>query len=435
MPIEQNAYWWKTAKIYELYIDQFAGNIQGLIAKLDYFTALGVDCLHLLPHYPSGGVDQGYDITDYRTVRAELGTLDDFKHLVTEARARGIRIITDFVLNHTSMEHPWFLEASASRDNPKRDFYLWNSLDYGFEGATNAFPDMKPSNWIANPQTEDYYFATFYPEQPDLNWDNPEVEAAMLATMDFWADLGVSGFRLDAAQYLIKRENTTSRGLPETHAVLKRIRTHLDEKYPGVVILAEADQGIQLMKEYFGKGDECHLCYHFPLMSQLWLALTDDSLEQVHKTIEQSFDIPDNCQWATFLRNHDEISLVTLPSQDRARVVDHIDPAHRYVMEKMGLTAVRVATAFGGDPAKIRAAFELLYSLPGAPVMYYGDEIGLQNLPVRPGVTDTRLYVRGNFDWQEADRQQADASSLWSAIHAIISRTTIASPITLEPTE
>jgi trehalose synthase len=417
-------YWWKEARIYELYIDKFAINIKGLTARLDYFTALGINCLHILPHYPSPMIDDGYDITDYRNVRAELGNLNDFQLLLDQAHARGIRIIIDFVLNHTSNQHPWFLQASASKDNPTRDYYLWSDTPYGFEGATNAFPDITSSNWIYNQATNDYYFATFYPQQPDLNWDNPEVVREMLANMDFWVGMGVDGFRLDAAPYLIKREHTTSKNLPETHAIIQNIRAHLEQKHPDVILLAEVASTVEITQAYFGNGDECQMAYHFPLMEQLWLAIVSGNTDGVQAIIEESYaNIPDNCQWATFLRNHDEIALGMLSETDRTLIVDTLDPLHQYPFNKNTTTSVRVATALHNDAKKILTAFEMLYMLPGAPIMYYGDEIGMQNLPVQAGIIDTRIYVRGPFDWVEAERQMHDPDSLWSGVQSLIKST------------
>lgn len=413
-------YWWKEAKIYELYIDKFAGDLKGLTAKLDYFTALGVNCLHLLPHYPSPMVDDGYDVTDYRGVRPELGTLDDFTHCLAEAHHRGIRVIVDLVLNHASQEHPWFNLARTSRDNPKRDFFLWDEHGTRLKDSVNAFSDFKSSNWIWNDATKDYYFATFYPEQPDLNWDNPEVMREMLAIMDFWIARGVDGFRLDAASHLIKREGTDSKGLPETHAVLKQIRKHLDQTYPDVILLAETNQTLPLTKSYFGDGDECHMVYHFPLMKQLWLALLRSDKSLVERAIEQSFDIPEHCQWATFLRNHDDITLYTLDPKDASELLDFFDPKHNYSFGEGEGASVRIATVFDGNKEKTLGAFALLYKTPGAPIMYYGDEIGMENLPLDPTIKDTRKYVRGKFDWKEAERQMADPASLWNGVARII---------------
>ncbi len=415
-----NEYWWKNAKIYELYIDKFAGNVEGLRSKLPYFTALGINTLHILPHFPSPMVDDGYDISNYRDIRPELGTMDEFESFIKEARAQGIRVIIDFVLNHTSNQHPWFLEAKQSKTNPKRDFYLWREIEYGFEGSTNAFPDIKPSNWIWNEDTQDYYFATFYPEQPDLNWDNPELEREMLALMDFWIEKGVSGFRLDAAPYLIKRENSTSKGLPETHQAIKRIRAHIEAKNPDVILLAEAHQSLALTKEYFGEGDECHMAYHFPLMEQFWLSCMTHSLEGVREMIEISNSIPDNCGWATFLRNHDEVSLATLPLETRLALVDFLNPTKEYLFKKAKATSVRLATALKGDQEKIRELLRLLYTTPGSPIMYYGDEIGMYNLLPNTDIIDTRKYVRGEFDWTEATAEMHEPGSLWNYTAALI---------------
>ena len=412
--------WWKKAKIYELYIDKFAGTLNGLTEKLDYFTALGVDCLHLLPHYPSPMVDDGYDVSDYRNVRPELGTLDGFTHFLAEAHRRGIRVIVDLVLNHVSSQHPWFAEARASRNNPKRDFFLWDERGERLKDSVNAFPDFKPSNWIRNKATKDHYYATFYPEQPDLNWDNPEVLHEMLATVDFWIAHGIDGFRLDAAAHLVKREDTNSKGLPETHAVLKKIRAHLGEAHPEVILLAEVHQEVPLAKTYFGDGDECHLVYHFPLTEQFWLALKRNDHALVDTMVSDSFAIPANCQWATFLRNHDELSLSTLLAKERAELNDFLDPEHRYPFKKGAASSVRVSTVFGGDQERIAEAFRLLYGTKGAPVMYYGDEIGMKTLPVAPQVSDTRRYVRGKFDWKEAERQMNDPYSLWNQVAEII---------------
>lgn len=412
--------WWKDAKFYELYVDKFAGDIQGLTAKLDYFTELGVNTLHILPHYPSPMVDDGYDVSDYRGVRPELGTLDDFKELIREAKARNIRIITDFVLNHTSREHPWFLEARSSRDNPKHDWYLWSQTGEEFALADNPFPDMKPKNWIYSSDTDDYYFATFYPGQPDLNWDNEEVFDAMVSHMEFWAKLGVSGFRLDAIPHIIKREGTRCRDLPETHDVIRRIRARLEKKYPEVILLAEAAQSVEKVKQYFGAGDECHMAYNFPLMCEMWFFLMHGDTARVDSIVAQSKNIPDNCQWATFLRNHDEIWLYSLSDADRERLVAWMDPERQYPFREGTTTSMRVGSIFRGDHDTILQAFKLLYSLPGAPIMYYGDEIGMLNAHAVEFMLDTRRHVRGEFDWSLAESQQANPNSLFNRTASIV---------------
>ncbi|MFA6050889.1 MAG: alpha-amylase family glycosyl hydrolase [Candidatus Paceibacterota bacterium] len=418
--IQKDPFWWKKAKIYELYVDKFAHDFKGLTAKLDYFTSLGINCLHILPHYPSPMIDDGYDVSNYRDVRPELGNLLDMKEMINEAHKRGIRVITDLVLNHVSQDHPWFQDARSSKDSSKRDYFLWSKTGLEFEGATNAFPDMKDSNWISNSETEDFYFATFYPEQPDLNWNNEEVLHSMLSIMDFWIQIGVDGFRLDAAPYLIKREGTTSKGLPETHQILKKIRKHLDNAFPGTMLLAEVHMSVEESKKYFGDGDECQMVYHFPLAEELWLALMRNDTKRVESVIQEASEIPEGCEWATFLRNHDEISLHLLSPEDHMELIDFLDPRKEYVMKKMRKTSMRIASIFGGDQEKIIAAKKLLYSLPGAPILYYGDEIGMRNLPLQEGIIDTRKYIRGNFDWDEAEKQLKDPNSLLNSVAKII---------------
>ncbi len=415
-------HWWKDAKLYELYVDAFAGTFTGLAGHLPYFTQLGVNCLHILPHFPSPMIDDGYDVADYRSVRSKLGTIEDWTQFIEKAHRRGIRVIIDFVLNHTSDQHPWFVEARHSRDNPKRDFYLWSASGTEFAGAVNAFPEIKSQNWIANSSTGDYYFATFYPQQPDLNWDNPQIFEEMLANMEFWAIRGVDGFRLDAAPHLIKREGTTSKGLPETHQLLKRIRRRLETRYPDVILLAEAVQDVESSKEYFGTGDECHMVYNFPLMARLWLALCDGSQSSLDATLARSSSIPENCQWATFLRSHDQIILDALDAEERRRVIDFLDPKHEYLFSRGEATCVRIASALHGNTERILEAIDLLYRVPGAPIMYYGDEIGMQNIPGRKLEVDTRRYVRGPFDWKIANAQLKEPASLLNRVSQIIKR-------------
>jgi maltose alpha-D-glucosyltransferase/alpha-amylase len=412
-------YWWKDAKIYELYVDRFAGNFQNLTAQLDYLERLGINALHILPHYPSPMADGGYDVMEYLNVRPELGTIEDFDTFLKEAHRRDIKVIIDFVLNHVSEFHPWFLEARSSKDNNKRDYFLWSESGHELALGWNAFPDIKPGNWIFNEETQDYYYATFYPQQPDLNWDNPEVFAGMMQNMDFWAGRGVDGFRLDAAVTLIKRDGTLSKGLPETHQLIKRIRKHLDTKFGGeIVLLAEAHQDVKEMKTYFGDGDECHLVYHFSLTEKLFLALMRNDRTELDAMLEESRDIPENCQWAIFLRNHDELSLATLSPEVRAELISYLDPKGEYLFNSGAATAKRLGSMF--DEAKLREAISLLYSLPGAPIMYYGDEIGMQNLPRAEGVIDSRVYVRGEFDWLEAGLQRSDPDSLYNFTKGVI---------------
>lgn len=413
-------YWWKDAKIYELYVDRFAGNFQNLTTQLDYLERLGVNALHILPHYPSPMVDGGYDVMDYLNVRPELGTLADFDAFVAEAKRRNMRVITDFVLNHVSEHHPWFIEARTSKDSNRRNYFLWSETGMELSSGWNAPSGFKDSNWIYNEATKDYYYATFYPQQPDLNWDNPEVVDAMLKNMDFWAGRGVDGFRLDAALTLIKRDGVGSLGLPETHEVIKRIRKHLDAKYNGnVLLLAESHMEVEQIKAFFGDGDECQMAYHFPLMEAMFQSLMERSARAVEAMIERSVGIPENCAWAVFLRNHDEISLATLSTEDRAALTAFLDPEGMYAFNG-GTVAARLAQIFKDTPERMRETFELLYSMPGSPIMYYGDEIGMRNLPIQEGVIDSRVYVRGDFDWEEAARQQQDPDSILSYTHSVI---------------
>lgn len=418
-PNQTQKYWWKSAKIYELYIDKFAGTIQGLIENLDYFTKLGVNALHILPHYPSPMIDDGYDITDYRGVRESLGTLEDFQMLITSAHERGIRIIVDFVCNHTSDQHPWFVKARSSRDNPWRQFYLWSETGTEFPLASNGMSDVKPSNWIWNEATRDYYYATYYPNQPDLNWDYPAVYEEAIAIMKYWAEMGVDGFRLDAIPNLIKRQGTNCRGLPETHALIKRLRRRLEEGYPNAIMIAEARSDIATMKTYFGDGDECHMAYHFLLMEEMWAAIYRGNTDRLKKIIEDSLEIPENCQWAIFLRNHDELALGLLDPEEHAALLKFLDAEGKYLF-KQKRTSVRMGHVFKGDRDKTLEALRMLYTMPGTPIMYYGDEIGMPNIDLDPAIVDSRKYVRGIFDWESAKRQREDPESLLTAVSKLL---------------
>jgi maltose alpha-D-glucosyltransferase/alpha-amylase len=417
-----NAEWWKKTVIYSTYVDKFAGDFANMTGKLDYLGRLGVDCVHILPFYPSPFVDDGYDISDYCDVRKELGTIDDFTRFAEEAHRRGIRVMIDLVLNHTSTQHPWFKEASSSPDNEKRNFYLWSGTGNEYAAAANPFSVLKSSNWIANPAGEDYYFSTFYPEQADLNWNNTEVFAAMMGVIDFWTARGVDGFRLDAAAHLIKKEGTGCVSLPETHIVLKRIRAYIEAHHPGVALLGEAYGGdpIAVLKTYFGDGDECHMMYEFPLVGKLFLALKRGDRSVLDPMLAESAQIPQDAQWATLLRHHDEMPLAGLPEDEGSEVFDHFDAEKKY---KFNLgTSMRTATMFKGDQRDILRAFELLFSVPGSPIIYYGDEIGMENILIEDSERDTRRSVRGAFDWAEAGRQLADPASLMNGVAAIIGR-------------
>lgn len=408
------------AVIYELYVDKFARDFRGLLGKLDYFEKLGITALHILPHYPSPMIDDGYDVSDYRNVRKEFGSLADFEKFSRAARERGLRVIVDLVLNHVSTEHFWFQEAIKPKRNKYKDYFLWSKTAGEFVGAPNALPHLKPNNWIYNPAAGEHYFSTFYPEQADLNWDNPAIFEEISAIMDFWAERGVNGFRLDAASHLIKREGTTSKSLPETHAILKKIRKHVDEKYPGTILLAETHDPIAVTKKYFGDGDESHLVYNFPLSEAIFLSLITGDDKKLRKIIEESSRIPAGCRWATFLRNHDELALDTLTPEERQSIINYADPTRKFDFKHGRGVSMRLGSIFEKDPAKIIEAFKLLFSVSGTPVIYFGEEIGMKNLAISEAPLDSRRYVRGEFDWQEAEKQMTQPDSIFNKVAEMI---------------
>ncbi len=413
-------YWWTNAVFYELYIDRFAGNLAGLIDRLDYIKTLGIDCIHLLPHYPSPMFDDGYDVSNYRDVRSSLGTLSDFTSLIQEAHKRNIRVLTDLVLNHVSEEHPWFVEARCSKNNSKRDFFLWSDTGAELADSTNNFPHLKPSNWIKNIETNDYYFTSFYPQQPDLNWRNPEVLQEMLAVMDFWIAIGVDGFRLDAAAHLIKKEGTKSKGLPETHAVLKQIRAHLNIINPDVVMLAEVSDPPEISRAYFGDGNECHLVYHFQMSETLIMAEVKGEPGLIDAMIKRSYPIPPNCQWAAFLRNHDELSLHNTIEEDRVLLFDYADSEHKNTFKGNKGLSMRLASIFKKDSLKMKHSLETLIKLPASPIIYYGEELGMENDNTIGTQKDTRRYVRGIFEWDVAEEEIKNPNSLFSYVKKLL---------------
>ncbi|HET7377081.1 MAG TPA: maltose alpha-D-glucosyltransferase, partial [Anaerolineae bacterium] len=378
----RDALWYKHAVFYQVYIRAFAdsnsdghGDIRGLTAKLDYFCDLGVDCLWLMPMYPSPLRDDGYDIADYVNIHRDYGTLDDFKTFLAEAQARGLRVITDLVLNHTSDQHPWFQAARASRTSPYRDYYVWSDTDQKYAGVRIIFSDTETSNWAWDEATRQYYWHRFYSHQPDLNYDNPAVRQAMLDVVKFWLDLGVDGFRADAVPNLFEREGTSCENLPETHAYLKEIRRFIDEHYTDRVLLAEANQWPEDLRAYFGDGDEFHMAFHFPIMPRIYLALGKGESESLRWILQRTPPIPDNCQWGMFLRNHDELSLEMVNAEEHQWMWQHYapDPQMRF---GQGIRR-RLAPLFDGDQRKVALAYSLLFTLPGSPIIYYGDEIGM----------------------------------------------------------
>jgi maltose alpha-D-glucosyltransferase/alpha-amylase len=374
--------WFKDAIFYEVYVRGFydsnangIGDFPGLIEKLDYLQWLGINCIWLLPMYASPLRDGGYDISDYYAILPEYGTLNDFKEFLDAAHARGIRVIVDLVLNHTSDQHPWFQEARLSADSPKRDWYVWSETDQQYTAARIIFVDTERSNWTWDEQAGAFYWHRFFSHQPDLNYDHPEVQQAMLHVVSFWMELGVDGFRLDAVPYLYEREGTNCENLPETHAFLKRLRAYVDERYPGRLLLAEANQWPEDVVAYFGEGDECHMGYHFPIMPRLFMALRQEDRHPIVEILERTPDIPSNAQWGMFLRNHDELTLEMVTDEERDYLYSEYanDPRMRV---NIGIRR-RLAPLMDNSRRRIELMHSLLFSLPGSPFLYYGDEIGM----------------------------------------------------------
>ncbi|WP_235277374.1 maltose alpha-D-glucosyltransferase [Synechococcus sp. Nb3U1] len=379
----QNPLWYKDAVIYEVPVRAFAdsdgdgvGDFQGLTEKLDYLQDLGVTAIWLLPFFPSPLRDDGYDVADFTSVNPTFGTLEDFKALLEAAHQRGIRVIIELILNHTSDQHPWFQRARrAAPGTPERDFYVWSDTPEKYKEARIIFQDFETSNWSWDPVAKAYYWHRFYSHQPDLNYDNPAVQKAVFEVVDFWLDMGVDGLRLDAVPYLYEREGTNCENLPETHALLKALRKHIDRKYQDRMLLAEANQWPEDAVAYFGDGDECHMDFHFPLMPRLFMAIQMEDRFPIIDILQQTPPIPDNCQWAIFLRNHDELTLemVTDEERDYMYQVYAKDPSARV---NLGIRR-RLSPLLGNSRRRIELMNSLLFSLPGTPVLYYGDEIGM----------------------------------------------------------
>jgi maltose alpha-D-glucosyltransferase / alpha-amylase len=375
--------WYKSAIIYQLHVKSFAdsnndgiGDFAGLTSKLDYLQDLGVTALWLLPFYPSPGRDDGYDIADYGRINPEFGSMKDFRRFMQEARQRGLRVITELVINHTSDQHPWFQRARKSASHTDaRNWYVWSDNDQRYAGTRIIFKDTEKSNWTWDPEANAYYWHRFFAHQPDLNYDNPRVLQAITRVMHKWLDLGVDGFRVDAIPYLCEREGTSNENLPETHDIIRKIRAALDAHSPGKLLLAEANQWPEDVSAYFGAGDECHMAYHFPLMPRIYMAIAQEDRFPITDILRQTPDIPSNCQWALFLRNHDELTLemVTDVERDYLWSTYASDPRARL---NLGIRR-RLASLMDSDRRKIELMNSLLFSLPGTPIIYYGDEIGM----------------------------------------------------------
>jgi maltose alpha-D-glucosyltransferase/alpha-amylase len=396
--------WYKDAIIYELHVKTFCdsngdgiGDFTGLVTKLDYLQRLGVTCLWLLPFYESPLRDDGYDVAHYERIHPDYGSCDDFVRFLDAAHARGLRVIAELVINHTSDEHPWFKAARrAPKGSPKRDFYVWSDTDQRYRGARIIFGDVETSNWAWDPVAGAYYWHRFFDHQPDLNFDNPRVRRAVLKIMRFWFDLGVDGLRLDAISHLYEREGTSCDNLPETHQFLKEIRADMDRRYQGRVLLAEANDLPEVVRAYFGDGDECTMAFHFPLMPRLFMALATEDATPIADIIARTPPLPESGQWAIFLRNHDELTLSALTKPERRALLTAYAPEPRMRLNH-GIRR-RLAPLLGNDVDRIVLAHALLLSLPGSPVLYYGDEIGMGDnvaLPDRNGVRTPMQWTGG----------------------------------------
>jgi len=414
--LNDRLHWYKDAVIYEVHIKAFRdgncdgiGDMEGLIQQLDYLQNLGVTAIWLLPFYPSPLKDDGYDIADYYSINPAYGTLKQFKKLMKEAHARDLKVITELVINHTSDQHPWFQKARKSPKGSKyRDYYVWTDDPQKYKDTRIIFQDFEASNWTWDPVAEQYYWHRFFHHQPDLNYDNPQVQAEVFKIIDFWCEMGVDGFRLDAVPYLFERDGTNCENLPETHAFLKKLRKHVDKNYPGTLLLAEANMWPEDAVSYFGNGDECHMNYHFPVMPRMFMSLQMEDRFPITDIFDQTPAIPDTCQWAIFLRNHDELTLemVTDEERDYMYKVYVKDPKARI---NLGIRH-RLAPLMANNRKKIELLNYLLFSLPGTPVIYYGDEIGMGDnyyLGDRDGVrTPMQWSMDRNAGFSEANPQK-----------------------------
>ena len=379
---ESDPLWFKHAVFYEIHTRAFfdgnddgSGDLRGVTDKLDYLQWFGVDCLWLLPLYPSPLRDGGYDIADFTNVHQDYGTVEDFRQLIEAAHQRGIRVIADLVMNHTSSDHPWFQASRADRDGPYGDWYVWSDTDEPWQEARIIFLDTEPSNWTWDPVRGQYFWHRFFSHQPDLNYDNPEVQQAMLDVLRFWLDLGIDGFRMDAIPYLYERDGTNGENLPESHDYLKRVREEIDANYADKVLLAEANQWPEDVVEYFGDGDECHMCFHFPVMPRMFMSLRREDATPIYEILERTPPIPENCQWGLFLRNHDELTLEMVTDDERDYMYNEYAKDPRMKLN-LGIRR-RLAPLLDGGRDEIQLLHAIMFSLPGSPVLYYGDEIGM----------------------------------------------------------
>jgi maltose alpha-D-glucosyltransferase/alpha-amylase len=413
--VKSQTQWYKDAVIYQLHVRAFCdsnndgiGDFPGLTQKLDYLQELGVDALWLMPFFPSPLRDDGYDISDYYSVHPSYGTLDNFKSFLKAAHDRGLRVLIELVLNHTSDQHQWFQEARSSRDNPRRDWYVWSDTDDRYKDARIIFLDTELSNWAWDPVSKSYYWHRFFSHQPDLNYDNPAVFEAMWGVMKFWLDIGVDGFRLDAVPYLVERDGTNCENLPETHAIIRELRRRLEVDYPDRMLLAEANQWPADVAQYFGNGDEFHMAFHFPLMPRIFMAVQLEDRKPIIEILEQTPAIPETAQWCIFLRNHDELTLEMVTDVERDYMYDEY-AKDKTMRINLGIRR-RLAPMMDNDRRKIQLLSVLLMSMPGTPIVYYGDEIGMGDniyLGDRNGVRTPMQWSGGwNGGFSNADPER-----------------------------
>lgn len=414
--------WYKNAIFYQVYPRAFKdtnadgrGDLKGLESKLDYLKDLGIDCIWLMPIYPSPLKDDGYDIADFRHIASMYGSLDDFEQLLKSVHARGMRLIMDLVMNHTSDQHQWFQAAQQDRNSPYRDYYVWSDNDERYSQARIIFLDVESSNWTWDEQAGKYYWHRFYASQPDLNYDDTRVQEEMLDVARFWLRLGIDGFRADAVPYLFEREGTTCENLPETHAYLKKLRAMMDAEYPGRILLCEANQLPEDVRAYFADGDEFQMGFHFPIMPRLFMALKKGLSDDLRSILAKTPTIPPECQWCTFLRNHDELTLEMVTPEERQWMWENYAPEPRMRLN-LGIRR-RLAPLLDNDDRKIKLINSLLLTLPGSPIIYYGDEIGMGDdiwLPDRNGVRTPMQWTAG----PNAGFSDAPAESLYSPVVA-----------------
>jgi maltose alpha-D-glucosyltransferase / alpha-amylase len=426
LALSQDALWYKDATIYQVHVRTFydsngdgIGDFRGLAQKLDYLQKLGVNAIWLMPFFPSPLRDDGYDIADYRGVHPSYGTLEDFKVFLDAAHQRGLRIIIEMVLNHTSDQHAWFQESRSSRDNPRRNWYVWSDTDIRYRDARIIFLDTELSNWAWDPVSKEYYWHRFFSHQPDLNYDNPAVREEMWSVMKFWLAMGVDAFRLDAVPYLVEREGTNCENLPETHDIIKDLRVRIDREFPGVMLLAEANQWPADLRPYFGEGDEFHMAFHFPLMPRMFMGLKLEDRKPITEILQQTPAIPEVCQWCLFLRNHDELTLEMVTDIERDYMYDEY-ARDKNMRLNLGIRR-RLAALLDNDRRRIELMNGLLMSLPGTPIIYYGDEIGMGdnvNLGDRNGVRTPMQWDGGwNGGFSSADPEKLYSPLLLNPVY------------------